>query len=86
MEIIKDDSRVYIEAKNKSTMISTLNEKLTKINIWLKANELTLNLYNSHFMVFHRGKRKIDFYSPSLNHISLKRVKFTKFLGVIIDD
>ena len=24
--------------------------------------------------------------TPSLNHISLKRVKFTKFLGVIIDD
>ena len=37
-------------------------------------------------MVFHRGKRKIDFDTPSLNHISLKKVKFTKFLGVIIDD
>ena len=37
-------------------------------------------------MIFHRGKRKIDLNIPSLNHISLKKVKFTKFLGVIIDD
>ena len=37
-------------------------------------------------MVFHRGKRKTDIDSPSLNHISIKKVKFTKFLGVIIDD
>ena len=37
-------------------------------------------------MVFHRGKGKIDLDSLSLNHISLKKVKFTKLLGVIIDD
>ena len=37
-------------------------------------------------MVFHRGKRKIDLDCPFFNYISLKKVKFTKFLGVIIDD
>ena len=67
-------------------VISILNEELNKINIWLKANKLTLNVDKSHYMVFHRGKRKIDLDSPSLNDISLKKVKFTKFLGVIIGD
>ena len=37
-------------------------------------------------MVFLRSKCKIDLDSQSLNHISLKKVKFTKFLGVIFDD
>ena len=37
-------------------------------------------------MVFHRGKRKIDFNNPSSNNIALKRVNYSKFLGVIIDD
>ena len=37
-------------------------------------------------MVFHRGKRKIDVNNPSLNNIALKRVNYSKFLGVIIDD
>ena len=84
--LFADDTSVYIEAENESTVISILNEELNKIGIWLKANKLTLNLDKSHYMVFHRGKRKIDLESPSLNHISLKKVKFTKFLGVIIDD
>ena len=55
-------------------VISILNEELNKINIWLKANKLTLNLDKSHYMVFHRGKRKTELDSPSLNHISLKKV------------
>ena len=84
--LFADDTSVYIEAENESMVISILNEELNKINIWLKANKLTLNLDKSHYMVFYRGKRKIDLDSPSLNHISLKKVKFTKFLGVIIDD
>ena len=84
--LFADDTSVYIEAENESLVISILNEELEKINTWLKANKLSLNLDKSHYMVFHRGKRKIDFDTPSLNHISLKRVKFTKFLGVIIDD
>ena len=37
-------------------------------------------------MVFHSGKRKIDVNNPSLNNIALKRVIYSKFLGVIIDD
>ena len=37
-------------------------------------------------MVFHRGKRKLDVNNPSLNNIALKRVNYSKFLGVMIDD
>ena len=39
-----------------------------------------------HFMVFHRGKRKIDVNNPSLNNIALKKVNYSKFLGVIIEN
>ena len=84
--LFADDTSVYIEAKNESMVISILNDELAKINIWLKVNKLTLSVDKSHYMVFHRGKRKTDFDSPSLNHISLKTVKSTKFVGVIIDD
>ena len=83
--LFADDTSVYIEAENESLVISILNEEFEKINTCLKANKLTLNLDKSHYMV-SGGKQKIDFDTPSLNHISLKRVKFPKFLGVIIDD
>ena len=36
-------------------------------------------------MVFDRGKEKKDQDSRCLNKILIERVKFTKFLGVIID-
>ena len=37
-------------------------------------------------MVFHRTKKEIDVNNPSLSNIALKRVNYSKFLGVIIDD
>ena len=37
-------------------------------------------------MIFHRRRRKIDINKPSLNNTVLRRVNYTKFLGVIIDD
>ena len=40
----------------------------------------------SHYMIFHRRRRKIDINNPSLNNTVLQRVNYTKFLGVIIDD
>ena len=72
--LFADDISVYIEAENESSVISILNKELEKIYTWLKANKLTLNLDKSHYMVFHRGKQKIDFDAPLLNHISLKKV------------
>ena len=37
-------------------------------------------------MVFVRGKEKTDLYSLFLNNVLIDRVKYTKFLGVIIEE
>ena len=84
--LFADDTTVTIEGKNEVELINILNTELQKLNCWLKANKLTINVSKSHFMVFHRGKRKLDVNNPSLNNIALKRVNYSKFLGVIIDD
>ena len=84
--LFADDSSVYLEADKESDLIKTLHEELAKLNIWLNANKLTINIAKSHYMVFHRGKRKSDLCSPVLNNVSLEKVQCTKFLGIIIDD
>ena len=84
--LFADDTTVTIEGKNEAELINILNTELQKLNCWLKANKLIINVSKSHFMVFHRGKRKIDVNNPSLNNIALKRVNYSNFLGVIIDD
>ena len=84
--LFADDTSVYIEADKESDLIKTLNEELAKLNIWLNANKLTINIAKSHYMFFHRGRRKSNICSPILNNVSLERVQCTKFLGIIIDD
>ena len=56
--LFADDTSVYIEVDKESDLIKTLNEELAKLNIWLNANKLTINIAKSHYMVFHRGRRK----------------------------
>ena len=84
--LFAEDTSVYIEADKDSDLIKTLNEELAKLNIWLNANKLTINIAKSHYMFFHRGRKKSNICSPILNNVSLERVQCTKFLGIIIDD
>ena len=46
--LFADDTSVYIEADKESDLIKTLNEELAKLNIWLNANKLTINIEKSH--------------------------------------
>ena len=56
--LFADDTIVYIEADKESDFIKTLNEELSKLNIWLNANKLTINIAKSQYMGFYRDKRK----------------------------
>ena len=67
-------------------MITTLNCELAKLTEWLNANKLSINVSKSHYMVFHRSRRKIIKGDILLDTTILSQVTFTKFLGVIRDD
>ena len=57
---------------------------LFKIETWLAANRLTLNVNKTHYMIFHRSRLKAIHCDIILNDDILKRV--TKFLSLIIDE
>ena len=48
--------------------------------------KLTLNTTKTHYMVFDRGRKQSGNNLLTLNNKSIGYVKFTKFLGVIIDE
>ena len=75
-----------MEHTNQDHLSDMLNIELDKLSIWLTSNKLTLNIDKSHFVIFHRARLKQNNVNISLCDISLNRVTFTKFLGVIIDD
>ena len=67
-------------------MIAALNCELAKLTEWLNTNKLSINVSKSHYMVFHRSRRKINKGNILLDTTILSQVTFTKFLGVILDD
>ena len=53
--LFADDTTVLIEGTNINTMITSLNCELAKLTEWLNANKLSINVFKSHYMVFHRS-------------------------------
>ena len=84
--LFADDTSVFIEGKNIDEVIRILNTELAKLTVWLAANKLTLNIKKSNFMIFYRARIKWSTITTPLllNGITLERLSFTKFLGVIL--
>ena len=55
--IFVDDTSVIIEGTHLEQIIHIINEELQKIDTWLKANKLTINLKKT-LMIFHRARIK----------------------------
>ena len=53
-----DDTSVLINGKHIDELINNLNIELENLNVWLKANKLSLNAQKTYYMVFHRAKYK----------------------------
>ena len=77
---------VFLNSKNINTLIETIQQELSILYIWLLANELSLNLSKTHFMVFHRARHKQYKIHIEINNVPIEQVKHTQFLGVIFND
>ena len=83
--LFADDTTVLIEGHEYHELIETLNKELCKVDKWLQANKLELNIRKTH-MLFHSvrfKKKQINIY---FRGETISRVSSTKFLGVIMDD
>jgi hypothetical protein len=75
------------ENKSVPEIVSIMNNELSKIVIWLRANRLSLNVKKTHFMIFHSGRKKVDNLQQgiSIDGIEVESVESTKFIGVLLD-
>ena len=81
-----DDTSIFCSHKDPSQLISIVTKEVTKISIWLKTNELSLNLAKTNFMFSRPRQKKINVNFPLvLENIVIKQVTETKFLWVRID-
>jgi len=79
-----DDTTVFRSGVDVPIVVNEVNRELDKIDVWLCANRLSLNVAKSKVMVF--TKRKLDMIPPvKCRNAPLDFVESFKFLGVTLD-
>ena len=85
--LFADDTTLLIEGSNIHNIITSLNNELNSLNVWLGTNKLSINVSKTHYMVFHRARRKNNNHNNIfLNNSILTKVNYTNFLGIIVDN
>ena len=95
-----DDTTLYISHKKLNYLEYCINDDLRRIEDWFRANKLTLNATKTVSMIFDsnakgtnrntninkEATKSINDIKMTLSNIEIPKVKFTKFLGIWIDN
>ena len=54
---------------------SLINDKLLKINEWLKINKLSLNIAKSKYMTFQKSYKNVQMLTLKIDNINIEQVK-----------
>ena len=65
-----------------------INGELLKVNDWLVANRLSLNVNKTKYMIFHNSQKDTSNFTLNLilNHGEIEKVGTFNFLGIILDE
>ena len=85
------DTTILYSHKDINSKIELINKELDEVTSnWFKANKLSVNASKTNFMIMgtpHMTSTKTrEDLNVLLDNTVLERVKFTKFLGVLIDE
>ena len=64
--------------------ISRIFEYVIFVNVWLKANKLSLNVAKTKFMVFHTSNKIVNHPKLKINDHVMERVQSFNFLGLLV--
>ena len=85
--LFADDTNIFFNSDSLGKLNVKMNKELEKLNKWLCANKLTLNLKKSNFILFNvRNIHTNSIFDIRINNTKIEKVKNYKFLGVFIDD
>ena len=83
--LFADDTNLFIAGRDIEALCNRINEDLAKIQEWLFANKLSLNLKKTHYMIFTSKNKIVPDIDIRINNVRIERVHVTKFLGILID-
>ena len=84
--LFADDTNLFSNNANIHDLESNINSELEKVNTWLCANRLSLNLEKTIFVIFHPPKKYIHYkVRLQISNKLLKQDSHIKYLGIIFD-
>ena len=85
-----DDTNLFLSNKDINKLFNDMNVELQKMSIWFKANNLSPNLTETKWTLFHSQKKKRlianDLPILDIDNFEIVRESVTKFLGIFIDE
>ena len=83
MIVYADDTTLYCNF-NETTTEGIINTELSHVNVWLKANKLSLNVAKTKFIVFHTSNKIVNYPRLKINDYVIERVQSFNFLGLLV--
>ena len=90
--LFADDSNLLYSDKNLKFLESTVNDEFCKLNDWLIANKLSLNIIKSNYIILRPRQKNVKyevnfkiFHHHTNSYTSLESKSYVKYLGVLID-
>ena len=85
--IFADDTTIYVTGNNIKFLYKKMSEDLSKLEEWFNSNSISLNIEKSNYILFKPKNKKPNCNGNiKLEGQELKKVTYTKFLGVHIDE
>ncbi len=78
-------STINYFSKSKKDISAAIDEELSKVNAWLLAQKLCLNISKTRCMLFHMPQKKVPPLTLSINNIAIENVKVFNYLGLMLD-
>ena len=82
MIMYADDTTLFCNFNDPNITEETLNEELKKLTRWLNANQLSLNVGKTKFMVFHSARKVVRYPVLVINNTPIERVTNFNYLGL----
>ena len=76
------DTTLFCNFNDPNITEETLNEELKKLTRWLNANQLSLNVGKTKFMVFHSIRKVVRYPVLVINNTPIERVTNFNYLGL----
>nr|CAB3264535.1 pol-like protein [Phallusia mammillata] len=83
--LFADDTCLWISAYKSSTLQMSVNTELTKVDKWMRANQLSLNYTKTKYMLFSPHSASLDL-QITVNGNELQKATSLNYLGVIFDE